>query len=267
MNPKLISALDVLTLSYLFGFQIYFDFSGYSHIAIGSALMFGIKLKENFYFPYHSISPKFFWRRWHISLSSWIRDYIYLPMLKKKSLNKSEGGFSQNLISFKLTFNVIIILFITWSLMGLWHGASLNFIVWGIWNFFVIMLFRFSNLMNHFFSLKINKFFSWLITLQLIMLGWIFFRAESLNLAFQMIDNLFYLKNWTFLSMKENIFLITFFITFFYLITPFFLNLFIKLKSKSIFISEFLKSVLLTLALTLVIIYFKEINQFIYFQF
>ena len=267
MNPKLMSALDVLTLSYLFGFQIYFDFSGYSHIAIGSALMFGIKLKENFNFPYHSISPKYFWRRWHITLSSWVRDYIYLPLLKQKSLNKSEGGFSQNLISLKLSFYTIYVLFITWSLMGLWHGASWNFIAWGIWNFLIIILFRYIDLINNFSNSKISKILSWAVTLQLVMLGWIFFRAETLSLAFQMINCLFYIKNWTFITMGENVYLITFFTTIFYLISPYFLNLFRKLQSISTNYSEILKNVLITLALTLVIIYFKVTSEFIYFQF
>jgi D-alanyl-lipoteichoic acid acyltransferase DltB (MBOAT superfamily) len=75
-----LSALDVWTLAFLFGFQIYFDFSAYSSIAIGSARLFGIHIPENFYFPYASSSPKEFWQRWHISLSSWIRDYLYLPL-------------------------------------------------------------------------------------------------------------------------------------------------------------------------------------------
>ena len=87
-----LSAFDVWTLAFLFGFQIYFDFCGYSHIALGSAKMIGISFPENFNFPYLATSPKDFWRKWHISLSSWVRDYIYLPLLKAKLQNSSSGG-------------------------------------------------------------------------------------------------------------------------------------------------------------------------------
>ena len=87
MEVENISALDVWTLAFLFGFQIYFDFSGYSFIALGSARMMGIIFPNNFDFPYVSSSPKEFWQRWHISLSSWIRDYLYLPLNKAKVIN------------------------------------------------------------------------------------------------------------------------------------------------------------------------------------
>ena len=87
-----LSAIDVITLAFLFGFQIYFDFSAYSHIAIGAACMMGINFPENFNFPYISKSPREFWQRWHISLSSWIRDYLYLPLLGVKVRSTSTGG-------------------------------------------------------------------------------------------------------------------------------------------------------------------------------
>ena len=266
MDPKLISAFDVMTLSYLFGFQIYFDFAGYSHIAIGCALTMGIKFRENFNFPYHSISPKIFWKNWHISLSSWVRDYIYLPLLKIKSVNNSEGGFDKYLDHQNLKFYTIIALFITWSLMGLWHGASWNFVFWGIWNFLVILLFR---LIKKLFN-KNNYFeniLSWLICLNLIMLGWIFFRSENLDLSFQMLSNLLYFKNWTFLSLRENTYLVAFFVTFFYLISPIIIKIF---KFTSIKYKLFADAILLlsiVLSLILILIYHQEVNQFIYFQF
>ena len=83
-DPNLLSAIDVWTLAFLFGFQIYFDFAAYSFIAIGCARVMGMTFPENFNFPYSSISPKEFWKRWHISLSSWIRDYLYLPLAGSK---------------------------------------------------------------------------------------------------------------------------------------------------------------------------------------
>jgi len=266
MDPKLISAFDVMTLSYLFGFQIYFDFAGYSHIAIGCALTMGIKFRENFNFPYHSISPKIFWKNWHISLSSWVRDYIYLPLLKIKSVNNSEGGFDKYLDHQNLKFYTIIALFITWSLMGLWHGASWNFVFWGIWNFLVILLFR---LIKKLFN-KNNYFeniISWFISLNLIMLGWIFFRSENLDLSFQMLSNLLYFKYWTFLSLRENTYLVAFFVAFFYLISPVIIKVFKFFSIKYKLIADFILAISIILSLILILIYNQEVNQFIYFQF
>ena len=95
LDLTVLSAIDVITMAFLFGFQIFFDFAGYSHIAIGCAKLMGITFPENFDFPYLASSFKDFWKRWHISLSSWIRDYLYLPLLGVKVINKnskSRGG-------------------------------------------------------------------------------------------------------------------------------------------------------------------------------
>ena len=266
MDPKLISAIDVITLSYLFGFQIYFDFAGYSHIAIGCALTMGIKFRENFNFPYHSISPKIFWKNWHISLSSWVRDYIYLPLLNIKSVNSSGGGFDKYLDHQSLRLYTIFILFITWSLMGLWHGASWNFVFWGIWNFLVIVLFRFINnfLMNNSF---LKNIISWSISINLIMLGWVFFRSENLDLSFQMITNLLFIKNWTFLSLRENTYIAAFIVTFFYLISPLIIKIFKFISKKYKLMADFILLISIVSSLILILIYNQEVNQFIYFQF
>ena len=98
MNPDSLAGLDVITLSFLFGFQIYFDFAAYSHIALGAAKVLGISIPENFNFPYIATSMKDFWKRWHISLSSWIRDYLYLPLTGTKVLvSTGSGGIGQSL--------------------------------------------------------------------------------------------------------------------------------------------------------------------------
>ena len=117
------SAWDVWTLSFLFGFQIYFDFSAYSHIAIGTASLMGLNFPKNFNFPYLSTSPREFWKRWHISLSSWIRDYVYLPLAGTEVINSSEGGMPVLLTEKKK----IKSLFLTWGIMGFWHGANWTF--------------------------------------------------------------------------------------------------------------------------------------------
>ncbi len=267
MDPNLISALDVITLSYLFGFQIYFDFAGYSHIAIGCALTMGIKFRENFNFPYHSISPKIFWKNWHISLSSWVRDYIYLPLLKIESVNNSGGGFDKYLDHQHLKLFTILALFITWSLMGLWHGASWNFVFWGIWNFLVILLFRLINKLFRDNNNYLTNIVSWFISLNLIMVGWIFFRSENLDLSFHMLSNLIFFKNWTFLSLKENTYIVALLVTFFYLISPVIIKIFKFISIKNKLIADFVLAISIISSLVLILIYNQEVNQFIYFQF
>ena len=91
-SADLLGALDVLTMSFLFGYQIYFDFAGYSMIAVGCASLFGLQFPNNFYFPYAACSPREFWQRWHITLSSWIRDYLYAPLCRVKGEKRSTGG-------------------------------------------------------------------------------------------------------------------------------------------------------------------------------
>jgi D-alanyl-lipoteichoic acid acyltransferase DltB (MBOAT superfamily) len=128
-----LSALDVWTLAFLFGFQIYLDFSAYSHIALGCARLMGIQLPENFQFPYLATSPREFWRRWHISLSSWIRDYLYLPLLGAQVRDESTGGLataSDQPTEARRT----AALFATWGIMGLWHGANWTFVLWGLYH-------------------------------------------------------------------------------------------------------------------------------------
>tara|TARA_Y100000590_G_C15220937_1_gene826192 strand:- start:208 stop:663 length:456 start_codon:yes stop_codon:yes gene_type:complete len=151
--------------------------------------------------------------------------------------------------------------------MGLWHGASWNFVFWGIWNFILIFFFRIINKFFFLYENKISKIVSWFIFLQLIMISWIFFRSESLLVSFQMLDNFFSINKWTFLSLKENIYIITALVTIFYLMTPSFIKIFNILKLKSKIISEVITISSLTIALILILIYNQELNQFIYFQF
>ena len=227
----------------------------------------GIKFRENFNFPYHSISPKIFWKNWHISLSSWVRDYIYLPLLKIESVNNSGGGFDKYLDHQHLKLFTIFALFITWSLMGLWHGASWNFVFWGIWNFLVILLFRLINKLFRDNNNYLTNIVSWFISLNLIMLGWIFFRSENLDLSFHMLSNLLFFKNWTFLSLKENTYIVALLVTFFYLISPVIINIFKFISIKNKLIADFVLAISIISSLVLILIYNQEVNQFIYFQF
>lgn len=157
--------------------QIYFDFSGYSDMAIGLGRMFGFKFLENFNYPYISKSIQEFWRRWHISLSSWFRDYLYIPL----------GG--NRVSKSRMYFNLVLV----WLATGIWHGASWNFIVWGLFHGFFVILERFSS---------VKKFIDWLwlpfkylYTLLIVMIGWVFFRAESFTYALTYLKVMFNLQN------------------------------------------------------------------------
>ncbi|MGB0429743.1 MAG: MBOAT family O-acyltransferase [Bacteroidia bacterium] len=145
-------------------FQIYFDFAGYSDMAIGLGRMFGFEFKENFNFPYLAKSIQEFWRRWHISLSTWFRDYLYIPL----------GG---NRVTKK---RVYINLFIVFLCTGFWHGASWNFLIWGLFHglFIVIERVGFAKLLKN-VPAPIAQVYTFLI----VVVGWIFFRAEGLDVA------------------------------------------------------------------------------------
>lgn len=159
-----------------YSLQIYFDFSGYSDMAIGIGLMFGFKYKENFKFPYSSLSIQEFWRKWHISLSTWFRDYVYIPL----------GG--SRFSSFKTYLNLIIVFF----LCGFWHGAHYTFIVWGLYHGLFLALER--NFLGKFLKnrSKLLQHFYVLIT---ITVGWVFFREESLHKALLFIKAMFIPKS------------------------------------------------------------------------
>ncbi len=157
-------------------FQIYFDFSGYSDMAIGLGRMLGFKFLENFNYPYIARSIKDFWRRWHISLSTWFRDYLYIPL----------GG-SRVKVN-RIYLNLLIVFFLT----GLWHGASWNFIVWGLFHGLFLVLER----------LGLEKLLKrcWrplqhIYTILIVLIGWVFFRTESLTEAVILLEKLFVYEN------------------------------------------------------------------------
>ena len=157
--------------AFLFTFQIYGDFSGYSDIAIGTARLFGINLNMNFHFPYFSRDISEFWRRWHISLNSWFRDYIYIPL----------GGSRCSKI--KIVRNTMII----FLLSGLWHGADWTFVIWGAYHgilFLPIILYkRNKREYKNTSAPSAKNIFSILMTFVLVMIGWIIFRANNIDEA------------------------------------------------------------------------------------
>ncbi len=148
----------------LYTLQIYFDFSGYTDMAVGIGRMFGFKLMENFNYPYISTSIQDFWRRWHISLSKWFRDYLYFPL----------GGNRRGTV--KTYFNLLTV----FTLCGLWHGASWTFLIWGLYHGFFLVLERtqFGNILK-----KAWAPLQWAYAILVITVGWVFFRASSLSSA------------------------------------------------------------------------------------
>lgn len=166
-----------------FTFQIYGDFSGYSDIAIGVSRLFGFNLKQNFNFPYFSRDIGEFWRRWHISLFTWFRDYLYIPL---------GGNRGNTLMKIRNTFIIFIV-------SGFWHGANWTFIVWGFLNaiYFLPLLLMKKNRINldevekgRSFS-NFKEFFHVLLTFSLTVFAWIFFRTDNINHAFEYISEIF----------------------------------------------------------------------------
>ena len=148
--------------AFAFSFQIYFDFSGYSDMALAIGQMFGYKIPENFNYPYIAKNIRDFWKRWHISLSTWFRDYVYIPL----------GGSRCNLR--RVVFNT----FVVWFLTGLWHGASWNFVMWGLYYFVLLMIERYgiSKL-----NIKLSEPVKVLLTFILVTIGWVFFSYSDFS--------------------------------------------------------------------------------------
>lgn len=160
-----------------YAFQIYFGFSGYSDMAIGLGRMFGFHFDENFNYPYIAKSISEFWRRWHISLSTWFRDYVYFPL--GGSRLKSKG-------------RLVLNLFVVWSLTGFWHGASWNFIVWGLFYFALITMEKLTNGAGSNPSRPAAvRYVYQAFTMLCILLGWVVFRAKDLSAALEYIGCMF----------------------------------------------------------------------------
>ena len=203
-----LSALDVWTLGFLFGFQIYFDFSAYSHIALGTGLLMGIEFPENFNFPYLASSPRDFWQRWHISLSSWIRDYLYVPLTGSRFGTSSTGGLGvEDREQAKATSRAGA-LFATWAIMGLWHGANWTFVFWGLYHATWVFGQRLVAPLARGVPPRLRALGGWAITLPLMMLGWIPFRARSIGDALQMLSSIVNPSAYRWLGMRENAYLI-----------------------------------------------------------
>jgi D-alanyl-lipoteichoic acid acyltransferase DltB (MBOAT superfamily) len=168
-NPNGFAGVPTMLAILFFTIQIYCDFSGYTDIARGAARVMGFELMENFRLPYFSKSIGEFWSRWHISLSSWFKDYVYIPL----------GG--NKVDRWKLMRNVLIV----FLLSGLWHGANWTFIIWGAVHGLVVILERLTNFSKTWFS----NYFGMAYTFVLVSILWVFFRAENIAQAFDILAN------------------------------------------------------------------------------
>lgn len=167
-----VSALMAWTGAIAYTFQIYFDFSGYSDMAIGLGRMFGFKFPENFRYPYQSVSITDFWRRWHITLSTWFKEYLYIPL----------GGNRRGLA--RQALNLLIV----WSLTGFWHGAGWNFVMWGLYYFVILFIEKLFLLkaLN-----KLPKFFRHVYALVLIIIGWVIFASDDVSVLLPYLGSMF----------------------------------------------------------------------------
>jgi alginate O-acetyltransferase complex protein AlgI len=162
-NPEQYAGFQVLIGVFFFTIQIYCDFSGYSDIAIGTARVMGFDLMQNFNYPYFSTSITEFWRRWHVSLSTWFRDYVYIPL---------GGSANGSLMKYR---NLLI----TFAISGLWHGASWNFIIWGVYHGIWLVIEGIFKVPRVTPLLTLKGMLRWVVTFAIVMGGWVFFRAKT----------------------------------------------------------------------------------------
>ncbi len=244
---SLLGIVDCWTMAFGFGLQIYFDFSAYSHLAVGISNLIGIDIPENFNFPYNSKSATEFWKRWHISLSSWVSDYLYM--------------FINN--NFTQSFFGAIPLLITWIIMGLWHGASWRFAMWGLMNGILVLIHRLYKSIVSKSNNKVMENIYCFITLSSIMSTWIYFRSSSWDQANNLFIKLFKFDGLYF-SFRENYYLFVFL----FLITSLTfgeVNEYIKIKNTSH--RKILNIIFSSFALAFSIIFINRQASFIYFQF
>jgi D-alanyl-lipoteichoic acid acyltransferase DltB (MBOAT superfamily) len=234
--------------------QIFFDFAGYSTCAIGTAMCFGVTLPQNFKYPYAAIGFSDFWRRWHISLSSWLRDYLYIPL----------GG------NKKGTFRTYINLMLTMLLGGLWHGASWTFVVWGGLHGFYLVIERILKKIVPSSTLWLKlptRLLFMVITFLLISLAWIFFRSVSFEQAFSITGALIHIQQTSPTIFIDRIFILsTFILTFFILVIHWFMRD-RSLEQVINIMPWWMRSVCLAALIIILLACSGDDRAFIYFQF
>jgi D-alanyl-lipoteichoic acid acyltransferase DltB (MBOAT superfamily) len=253
-NPEAYSSGELYIGMVFFAFQIYGDFSGYSDMAIGLSKLFGFDLMVNFKFPYFSRDIAEFWRRWHISLSTWFRDYIYIPL----------GG-SKGTKWFQIR-NVMIIFLVS----GFWHGANWTYVVWGLFHaLFFLPLLLFNVNRSH----LISKSYGWIdfvkigVTFFIVCVGWVFFRADSISSAMDYLTTFFSFESFTIdFFIKNNRYLLASVVC---MMSIFIVSIieFINVKEKNSTIQLSTPFIIFLIFLLFFTGSFKNQLDFIYFQF
>ena len=248
-----LSGLLCWTAAVFYTLQIYFDFSGYSDMAIGLAETFGFRFRENFDLPYCSRSVREFWRRWHISLSAWFRDYLYIP------LGGNRKGF------FRTLLNLVIVFFAT----GLWHGAQWNFVVWGLFHGFFLILERLIPFREP--TSRAGRLLARIYTMLAVCAGWVLFRADDLSMAGQQLRRMFLPAGpgyWNFAEFADPLTLLVFALSLFFAFGGG-RSLSARIRSKSPAAAEVLGNAAAAacLFLSLVMLANAAHNPFIYFRF
>jgi alginate O-acetyltransferase complex protein AlgI len=239
--------------AFAYTFQIYFDFAGYSAMAIGLALMFGFHFPENFNRPYLASSITEFWRRWHMSLSRWFKDYVYIPL----------GGNQKGIV--RTYINLLIVFLIT----GLWHGAALTFIVWGLYYGILIV---FEKILTSKLNYNVNNIVGIIITFLLVLIGWVVFRSESMEQSLYFLNTMFSLHNFSFIMMVgelkiyyDTLFILSLTLAIFFSFVP---NILSKLKVYSkLYIGGEIISIVVILIFVSVYLTGNDFKPFIYFRF
>ncbi|MCP4605605.1 MAG: MBOAT family protein [Proteobacteria bacterium] len=175
-NPEMYSSIEALVGVYAYAFQIYADFSAYSDIAIGSAALLGFEIPENFNAPYRAADLREFWQRWHISLSTWLKDYLYIPL----------GGSQSS------AFRTYVNLMITMLIGGLWHGAANTFIVWGAMHGGALVITRIVQRLNYMKKVPfaVRRAAGVILTFHLVCAAWVFFRAPNFDMAASIFESI-----------------------------------------------------------------------------
>lgn len=248
------SGIDMITAwigAICYTLQIYFDFSGYSDMAIGLGHLFGFKFPENFNYPYISRSITEFWRRWHISLSTWFKEYLYIPL----------GGNRRG----NVYFNLVVVFLVT----GLWHGASWNFVIWGLWHGLFMIIERL--IRDKAWYKKIPLIIKIFITLFIVIIGWVLFKATTLKEGLRYLSIMFGLVNFSNITFEFTYFISRKFILLIIIgiiaSTPIPKNIFNRYKGIKAF--ELMKTILIILLFIVSIIFMvnSTYSPFIYFQF
>lgn len=249
------SVLFMWLYAFAYALHIYFDFSGYSDMAIGLGKIFGFNFMENFNYPYISKSITEFWRRWHISLGSWFRDYVYIPL----------GG--NRVSKIKWLRNILIV----WALTGFWHGADWSFILWGLMFGLLLLIEKMVIGKN---IEKVPTFLSWAYTMFFVLISWVLFDSANLELALERLKVMFGFGSVSIITSETLYYLRSYLVIFIISIisaTPLVKNLILKIKEKEAGkkIINVLEPIIYAMLLVIITAYLIDgsFNPFIYFRF